>query len=101
MKNHVMLLGSFAIATIIGIFGQNMAYFLNENLIEAAPIFYLAVVTILSLVLYIIYFVLVARYYRKQRLVDMSLMTYLYVMGCFVSLLTICWSLFVLIWWWG
>ena len=101
MKNHAMLLGSFAIATIIGIFGQNMAYFLNENFFEVAPIFYLAVVTFVSISLNIMYFILVTRLYRKQKLIDMNLMTFLYVMGCFVALLTICWSLFVLIWWWG
>ena len=51
MKNHGMLVGSFILATVFGIFGQNIAYFLNENLVEVAPLFYLVVVTILSIVL--------------------------------------------------
>ena len=101
MIKIVIILGSLILATIFGVYGQGMSYYLNENLVEIAPIYYLTFLTILSVFLYLISFVLTYLQYRKHRNNNNKLGLYSsYVIGC-IGLLTSCWSVFVLAMWWG
>lgn len=99
-KANIIIFGSLILATIFGIFGQGMAYFLKENFVEISPIYYLTVLTIISIFLYLSCFVLTYLQYKKQRINKGRLKIYFSVFGC-ISLLTSCWSLFVLAMWWG
>ena len=101
VKKIVIILGSLILATIFGVYGQGMSYYLNENLVEIAPIYYLTFLTILSVFLYFISFVLTYLQYKKHRNNKNKLSLYsCYVIGCSGSL-TSCWSVFVLAMWWG
>ena len=101
VKKIVIILGSLILATIFGVYGQGMSYYLNEKLVEIAPIYYLTFLTILSVFLYFISFVLTYLQYKKHRNNKNKLSLYsCYVIGCIGSL-TPCWSVFVLAMWWG
>lgn len=99
-KTNVSIFASVILATIVGIFGQGMAYFLNESFVEIPPTYYLTALTILSVFLFLISFVLTFLQYKKQRIEKIKLVSYFSVFGG-IGLLTSCWSLFVLAMWWG
>ncbi|MFP3919167.1 hypothetical protein U5N28_15290 [Lysinibacillus telephonicus] len=99
-KMNAIIFGSLILATIFGIFGQGMAYSLNENLAKIPPIYYLTVLTIISVLLYLISFVMTFLQYKKHGSEEVNLVLYFSIIGC-IGLLTTCWSLFVLAMWWG
>ena len=51
-KFYGLLIGSFLLATIFCVFGQGIAYFLNEHFIPIWPVYYLTGLTILGFLLY-------------------------------------------------
>lgn len=91
---------SFIVATIIGIFGQGMAYFLHDMFQSIAPVSFLVVLTFISVGLYIMIPVLIYLMtdFNKhdRRFYFISLMTSLFI-GIPVSV----WSIFVLVMWLG
>ncbi len=100
-KKNIIILGSLILATIFGIYGQGMSYYLNENLVEIAPIYYLTFLTILSVFLYFISFVLTYLQYKKHRNNKNKLGLYsLYAIGCICSIIALQ-SVFILAMWWG
>jgi len=99
-KTTAIILGSLILATIFGVFGQGMAYFLNENFAKIPPIYYLTVLTIISVFLYLISFVMTYLQYKKQGIEEVKLVSYFSVIGC-IGILTSCWSILVLAMWWG
>ncbi|MFN7252905.1 MAG: hypothetical protein ACK4M9_19355 [Anaerobacillus sp.] len=99
-KTNAIIFGSLILATIFAIFGQGVAYFLNENLAEKHPIYYLTVLTITSIVLYFSSFVLIYLQYKKRRFDKSKIALYFSVFGG-ISFFISCWSLFVLAMWWG
>lgn len=99
-KTNVFIFASLLLATICGIFAQDMAYFLHENLIALSPIIYLTAITIISLLLFALSFVLAYLQYKKRQIEKNKIVSYLSVSGV-VGGLTSCWSLFILAIWWG
>ncbi|MFG6147622.1 hypothetical protein [Halobacillus sp. B23F22_1] len=99
-KTNAIIFSSLILATIFGIFGQGMAYFLKEKVVEIPPIYYLSGLTILSVILYVSGFVLTYIQYKKQK-IDMDKMGVYFSLFGFIGLLTSGWSLFVLAMWWG
>ena len=91
---------SLILASILGIFGQGIAYFLNDHFLKSYPIYYLTALTITSLFLYVSSVLLIYIQYRRGKIVKNTLTISL-------SLMAICcppiifWSLFVLAMWWG
>ncbi|GEN87923.1 hypothetical protein OSO01_26620 [Oceanobacillus sojae] len=51
-KNNIIVLGSFILAVILGIFGQDFAYLLNGIFPESYPIYNLSVLTLISIFLF-------------------------------------------------
>nr|MBF6633604.1 hypothetical protein [Planococcus sp. (in: firmicutes)] len=51
-KLTAWVIGSFVSATILCVFGQGIAYFLNENVIDISPVYYLTALTVLGISLY-------------------------------------------------
>lgn len=99
-KTNAIVLGSLILATVFGVFGQGMAYFLNENFAKISPIYYLTILTIISVFLYLISIVMTYFQYKKKGIEEVKLVSYFSVISC-IGLLTSCWSLFVLAMWWG
>ena len=99
-KANAIIFGSLILATILGVFGQGIAYFLNGIFAKIHPVYYLTVLTIISLFLYLSSFVLAYLQYKKLRIGKDKLGLYFSGISC-VGLLTSWWSLFVLAMWWG
>lgn len=100
IKINVLIFGSMILATILGVFGQGLAYFMNENIVKTYPIYYLTALTMLSIFLYIVSFVL-TYVYLKMRKIEKEIFDLYLIAICLLGLLTSLWSLFVLAMWWG
>lgn len=100
IKTNVLIIGCIIVATIFGIFGQNMAYFLNEHIIEIPPIYYLTALTIMSWILYLLPIVIIVFVYKKQKIKKETFINYLSV-NCLIGFLISMGSFFVLAMWWG
>lgn len=97
-KTNAIIFGSLVLATLFGVYGQGMAYFLNESFIEIHSIYSLSVLTILSIILFLISFVLSYHQYKKRKIKKNRIVLNISV---FIGLPVSCWSLFVLAMWWG
>ncbi|WP_282020903.1 hypothetical protein [Planomicrobium okeanokoites] len=99
-KFYGLLIGSFLLATIFCVFGQGIAYFLNEHFIPIWPVYYLTGLTILGFLLYLLSAFLIFHSFKKQD------STYKYLEPIVVLLFIAAfsasiWSLFVTAMWWG
>ena len=99
-KSNILILGSLTLATIVGIFGQGISYFMNKNIFSIAPIYYLTVLTCTSIFLYLVTVVLIYLAGKKQLLDKIEIRIYSRIIG-FIGICTSLWSLFVLAMWWG
>ena len=89
-----IICASLIIATIFGIFGQDIAYFLNENFIKSYPIYYLTSLTVISMFLYISSMLFI---FIKKTKHTLEIVSVIFIIGFPVS----CWSLFCTAMWWG
>lgn len=88
------------LATSLGLFGQDVAYFLDTHIGVFHPLSYLTAITILSILLYIINFIQLCLLLIKNKLKGKRFMTYLTV-TLLLGIPTSLWSIFVLAMWWG
>ncbi|MDM5215097.1 hypothetical protein QUF94_27675 [Peribacillus sp. NJ4] len=96
IKANILILGSIILATILGIFGQGISYFMNENIAKIYPIYYLTGLTMISVFLYLVTYISI----KKQKIVKDKFGVYPLAI-CAIGLPTSLWSLFVLAMWWG
>src|SRR5699024_3071407 len=103
MKRNILvvfLVGMTLFAAFLGWYAQDIAYYFEKHLFYQAPFKTLIVVTITSVALFIILFVihimLLGGHKEKPRIYIILLITNIFI-GFFTSL----WSLFVLAMWWG
>ncbi|MFF5996035.1 hypothetical protein AAGS61_14980 [Lysinibacillus sp. KU-BSD001] len=100
VKSNILICSCLILATIVGIFGQGIAYFMNENIASIAPVYYLTILTATSVFLYVVTIVLTYIASKKNILDKNKLGIYFLVIGC-IGILTSHWSLFVLAMWWS
>lgn len=100
VKANVHIFGSLILATIFGTFGQTISYFINENIAELSPIYYLTVLTITSVFLYLVSAVLTYFSTKKQIIDKNNWGIYFFVIGLIGVPISL-WSLFVLAMWWS
>ena len=96
MKANILIFTFLFLATSLAIFGQDISYFMDKNLIRLNPIYYLTAITSLSIFLYLI--TTVFTYIINKR--NSNLYVYFFVVLGF-SLFVSLWSLFILAMWWG
>lgn len=99
-KSNILILASLALATVFGIFGQGIAYFMNDNIASIGPIYYLTGLTFTSVFLYLVAAVFTYVANKKKILDKIEISIYYRIIG-FIGILTSFWSLFVLAMWWG
>ena len=85
-------------ATIFGLFGQSIAYFMNEHIVKTAPIYYLTGLTIASYTFYLLPTIFVI---FKRKLIKFNTLIYFLLFVFSIGVPTSTWSLFVLAMWWG
>ncbi|KOS71507.1 hypothetical protein AEA09_00400 [Lysinibacillus contaminans] len=99
-KSNILILGSLALATIFGIFGQGIAYFMNDFIASIAPVYYLTGLTFTSVFLYLVSAVITYVAGKKDMLGKLETDIYFPIIGL-LGIGTSLWSLFVLAMWWG
>ena len=99
-KLTAWVVSSFTLATILCIFGQGMAYFLSENVVEIAPIYYLTALTILGISLYAVTAVLIFFLFKKKEFVSENREIYFMIL-CITAPSASAWAFFVTVMWWG
>lgn len=99
-KSKVIIFGSFILGIILGIFGQDFAYFLNSIFPESYPIYNLTILTLISIFLILNSLIMIYFQYKIQRINKEKLGIYI-TLFVIAGLLTSWWSLFVLAMWWG
>ncbi len=99
-KSQVFISFMFFIATALGIFGQDIAYFLHNLFSSSLPVYYLTFLTIFSIILYLFSLLFIITLIIKNKIDKEKAYLYLFMMVVSM-LLTSTWSLFVLSMWWG
>lgn len=92
------MVSSMILATILGIYGQDIAYFLNRTVVTVSPVYFLTIITAASVLLFLVTPVLV---YKLN--INSDIKRYAMTVGVnfLISIPISLWSLFVLIMWWG
>ncbi|WP_273851896.1 hypothetical protein [Guptibacillus spartinae] len=88
------------VATCLGLFGQDLAYVMNDFLFGIGPIYYVTFFTVFSIFLYLYIIGVTVNKGRNLRVVEMNRNSQL-VVACFIGLPISVWSLFVVAMWWG
>lgn len=92
----IRLLFVLAIASLLGIFHQSIAYFIHDHVVASAPIYYVTACTIISIVLFTA--VLVTLIVKRSEVDHWGL----YMFATPILLLVVGgWSAFVTAMWWG
>ncbi|MFS0765794.1 hypothetical protein [Peribacillus phoenicis] len=97
---NVLIVGSFVLATVLGIYGQDLSYYMDRTIVEISPIYYLTGLTGLSIFLYLAALSLTFLFYKKQKIQKDKFGIYLAVI-CMIGTATSLWSTFVTAMWWG
>jgi hypothetical protein len=100
-KWHFFILFLMIIATGLGVFGQSLAYFVDEHVANTnRSVYYLTIITVISILIYLVV-PLLASLLMKLKCIDKKF-TLLYIFG--FGMIGICvsfWSVFVCAMWWG
>ena len=87
------------LAILLGVFAQGIAYFLNENIWSVAPVYYLNIITILSVVMFVAAFIYVKKRFKPTtETVNRNLY---YAITIMLAVPTTLWSFFVFAMWQG
>lgn len=100
MKIVISIISSMIIATILGVSGQGLAYFMTEHAIDINPVYYLTVFTVMSMLLYIVSFVLAYLVMKKEKVSGGSAVFSLLVISI-VAVPVSMFSFFATAMWWG
>ena len=99
-KSHMLILGSVAVAVLLAIFGQDIAYFLDDHVAKIYPLYYLTGIPLISVFLYLVAFVLAFISFKKNKVNNDIFVVYLFIIFA-IGLPASFWSIFVLAMWWG
>ncbi|MFS0824724.1 hypothetical protein [Bacillus sp. 1P02SD] len=99
-KGHIVIWILMIIATVLGIYGQSLAYFLENIINTDNVVYYLTAITVLSILIYLVTPLLAYLMIKFEKIDDRFILLYILIfgmIGIFVSL----WSVFVCVMWWG
>jgi hypothetical protein len=96
MKKSILILGSFILATFLGLFAQDITWFIESITSIFEPITYLTVITLGSYFFYILAYFLMFYGNSKSRLPENTFISFLNVLFSFIGILVSVFSFFVL-----
>lgn len=99
-KLKIIIFLSIIIATVLGIYAQDISYFIDGNLMDISLIHSITIITVVSMLLYLATPILVYKHTKKQKTPKKNLSFYLWansILGIPIS----AWSFFVMVMWWG
>ena len=88
------------LAILLGVFAQGIAYFLNENIWAVAPVYYLNIITILSVVMFVAAFIYAKKGFKPTTDIG-ERRNFFYAITIMLAVPTTLWSFFVLAMWQG
>lgn len=97
-KTDFMIIGNIVIATIFGLYAQSISYFIHGQVPSVSPVYPLALLTAISVSLYIITPMLTFMSIQRLKMNKNRFIPYLVIDGVFGLPVTI-YSLFVLAMW--
>lgn len=97
-KTNILMHSSMVLATILGVYGQNISYDIARNIVEISPVYYLAILTMTSIFLFLITPILAYKLNKNNKHRSFSITVSI---NGFIGILTSAWSLFVLAMWWS
>jgi membrane protein YdbS with pleckstrin-like domain len=95
-KIRVFIYGSMVLALVLGIYGQSISYYLNDNLLKLSVVDWLIVVTITSIFLFLIPPILAYKLNKKQK-IDKEELNIYFAINISIGIITSLWSIIVLI----
>lgn len=99
-KAHFFIWILMIIVTVLGIYGQSFAYLLEDITNTGHVVYYLTILTVISILLYFVTPFLANLMIKFEKIDDRFIPLYILIfgmIGIFVSL----WSFFVCVMWWG
>lgn len=97
---NLLLFLSPVIATVFGVFGQSIAYFLDDYIYDSYPIYYLTAMAGASIFLYLSSMLLIFIQSKRKKIQKDNAEVALCIIAL-VALPTTAWLLFVTAMWWG
>lgn len=102
-KNHTkwfVMYGIMILATILGVYGQDISYYINNSIENFSPIFYLTIITLISILLFLTPPMLISQFNKKQKNESEGFNLY-FGFNAVICAMTSAFSLFVLLMWWS
>ncbi|WP_153721671.1 MULTISPECIES: hypothetical protein [Sporosarcina] len=100
MKMTLSIMISMIIATILGVYGQGMAYFMTDYAVDINPVYYLTGFTVISLLLYVVSFILASLLMKNKSISDWKVSGALLAISIIAVPISM-FSFFVTAMWWG
>ncbi|AKO93361.1 hypothetical protein BEH_15555 [Priestia filamentosa] len=100
MKSKICIIILLISATFLGVYGQDISYFLDENIIEWNAMYYLTAVTYISIFLYFVK-ILWTYILQRKNVLKGNILNLYWLVTVIPSFLISLWSIFVLAMWWG
>lgn len=101
-KTNRVLFASLSMALIFCVFGQHLAYVLDDYVVNWHPLYYLTGLTVFGWCLYTLsLFVFIFRLIRRPKTNDTPSQESVFVLSFMLVGAAIPWSVFVLAMWWG
>jgi len=100
-KNHTkwfVMYGIIILATMLGVYGQDISYYINNSIDNFSPLFYLTIITLLSILLFLIPPMLITRFNKKQKN-EVEIFNLYFGFNAVIGAMTSAFSLFVLVMW--
>jgi len=86
------------LALLLGVYAQDISYYMSENTVELLPSYFLRIITITSILLFIIPPILIVKL-NKKRNIGKEGFTLYFLINFLIGIPTSMWSLLVFIMW--
>ena len=100
LKSLFYLYIAMIIATLLGVYGQSITYYIYENIAKISLEYCITVITMISISLFILPPILIFKSNRKDGITNKKFDIY-YIINIMIGGTTSTFSLFVMIMWWG
>jgi len=97
-KTSILIYSSMLLATILGVYGQRISYYLPRVIGEMSPLYYLTILTVVSFLLFWASPIFV---YKLTKNIEKKSFATTIGINCFIGIPVSAWSFFVLVMWWG
>lgn len=95
-----IMYGIIILATMLGVYGQDISYYINNILASFSPLFYLTIITSISVLLFLIPPTLISKFNKTQKS-EVEIFNLYYGINAVIGAVTSAFSLLVLLIGWN